>query len=222
MEIGRTEYIGGWHNNININNVVQSGTSTSASNTPLGTLGGLSITTDANKNTVDYSCNQYGIIIGVICVRTNITYSQGLPRLFTKLKNTDFYNPTFNGISEQPIYAYELYLDGSSSTNNNMQIFGYNQPFADLKYTVNRASGYVSANTTDTYYNFYTYQNKLSSTPTLSNAWMYYPAEALENTLLLDANNSKELVNDFLADFYFNVKCSRNIPAYSVPGVDKI
>lgn len=103
-----------------------------------------------------------------------------------------------------------------------MQIFGYNQPFADLKYTVNRASGYVSANATDTYYNFYTYQNVLSSTPTLSNAWMYYPAEALENTLLLDASNSKELVNDFLADFYFNVKCSRNIPAYSVPGVDKI
>lgn len=222
LEIGRTEYIGGWHNNININNVVQSGTSTSASNTPLGTLGGLSITTDANKNTVDYSCNQYGIIIGLICVRTNITYSQGLPKLFTKLKNTDYYNPTFNGISEQPIYAYELYLDGSSSTNNNMQIFGYNQPFADLKYTVNRASGYVSANATDTYYNFYTYQNVLSSTPTLSNAWMYYPADALENTLLLDASNSKELVNDFLADFYFNVKCSRNIPAYSVPGVDKI
>ena len=51
---------------------------------------------------------------------------------------------------------------------------------------------------------------------------MYYPAEALENTLLLDASNSKELVNDFLADFYFNVKCSREIPAYSVPGVDKI
>lgn len=149
--------------------MVQSGTSTSASNTPLGTLGGLSITTDSNKNTVDYSVSQYGIILGLICVRTNITYSQGLPRLFTKLKNTDFYNPTFNGISEQPIYAYELYLDGSSSTNSNNQVFGYNQPFADYKYTVNRASGYVSANATDTYYNFYTYQNVLSSTPTLSN-----------------------------------------------------
>ena len=222
LEIGRTEYIGGWHNNININNVVQSGTSTSASNTPLGTLGGLSITTDANKNTVDYSVSQYGIIIGLICVRTNITYSQGLPRLFTKIKNTDYYNPTFNGISEQPIYKYELYLDGSSSDNNNMQVFGFNQPFADLKYTVNRASGYVSANATDTYYNFYTYQNVLSSTPTLSNEWIYYPKEALENTLLLDASNSKELINDFLADFYFNVKCSREIPAYSIPGVDKI
>ena len=222
LEIGRTEYIGGWHNNININNVVQSGTSTSASNTPLGTLGGLSITTDANKNTVNYSVTQYGIIIGLICVRTNITYSQGLPRLFTKLQNTDYYNPTFNGISEQPIYAYELYLDGSSSDNNNFQTFGFNQPFADLKYTVNRASGYVSANATDTYYNFYTYQNVLSSTPTLSNVWMYYPAEALDNTLLLDASNSKELINDFLADFYFNVKCSREIPAYSIPGVDKI
>lgn len=222
LEIGRTEYIGGWHNNININNVVQSAPNNSAANTPLGTLGALSITTDANKNTVNYSVTQYGIIIGLICVRTNVTYSQGLPRLFTKLKNTDYYNPTFNGISEQPIYAYELYLDGSNSTNNNMQVFGYNQPFADLKYTVNRASGYVSANATDTYYNYYTYQNVLSSTPTLSNEWMYYPAEALENTLLLDASNSKELVNDFLADFYFNVKCSREIPAYSVPGVDKI
>lgn len=222
LEIGRSEYIGGWHGNVSINNVVQSAPNNATANTPLGTLGGLSITSDSNKNTVNYSCTQYGIIIGCICVRTNITYSQGLPRLFTKLQDTDFYNPTFNGISEQPIYAYELYLDGSSATNNNNQVFGFNQPFADLKYTVNRASGYVGANATDTYYNFYTYQNVLSSTPTLSNTWMYYPASALENTLLLDANNTKELVNDFLADFYFNVKCAREIPAYSVPGVDKI
>jgi hypothetical protein len=129
LEIGRTEFIGGWHDNISISNVVQSAPSTSAANTPLGTVSGLSITTGNLKNKIHYSVSQYGMILGLVCVRTNITYSQGLPRLFTAINNFDFYNPTFNGISEQPIYKYELFLDENGTTNNT-QIFGYNQPFA--------------------------------------------------------------------------------------------
>lgn len=200
--------------------MVQSAPQTSTANTPLGTLGALSITTGKMPNTIRYSVSQYGIILGLITVRTNITYSQGLPRLFTKINNWDFYNPTFNGISEQPIYKYELYLSENSS--DNLEIFGYNQPFADLKYKPNVASGYLSCNATDSYYNFYTYQDNLSSSPTLSNDWIFYPREALENTLLMNSENKSENINDFLADFYYDVKVSRAIPAYSIPGVEKI
>lgn len=221
LAIGRTEYLGGWHDIVNINNVVQSAPATSSASTPTGTVAGLSITTGALPNSIKFSADQYGIILGLVCVRTNITYSQGLPRLFTKLNNWDYYNPSFNGISEQPIYKYELYLDENGTTNN-MQVFGYNQPFADLKYKPNVASGYLSANATDTYYNFYSYQNALSSSPTLSNAWMYYPRTALENTLLMNSSNQVENIHDFLADFYFKVSVMREIPAYSVPGVNKI
>lgn len=221
LAIGRTEYLGGWHDIVNINNVVQSAPATSSASTPTGTVAGLSITTGALPNSIKFSADQYGIILGLVCVRTNITYSQGLPRLFTKLNNWDYYNPSFNGISEQPIYKYELYLDENGTTNNT-QVFGYNQPFADLKYKPNVASGYLSANATDTYYNFYSYQNALSSSPTLSNAWMYYPRTALENTLLMNSSNQVENIHDFLADFYFKVSVMREIPAYSVPGVNKI
>ena len=80
-----------------------------------------------------------------------------------------------NGISEQPIYTYEIFAQntksGSTTTPPNFSaIFGYNQPFADLKYKVDVASGYLNVNAVDTYYNFYTYQNVLNSAPTLSNA----------------------------------------------------
>lgn len=221
LEVGRTEYIGGWHDNVNISNVVQSAPNNSAANTPLGTVAGLSITTGQIPNKIHYAVGQYGIILGLVCVRTNITYSQGLPRIFTCINNFDFYNPTFNGISEQPVYKYEIFLDENGTTNN-MQVFGYNQPFAWLKYKPNVASGYLSANATDTYYTMYTYQNALSSSPTLSNAWMYYPASALENTLLLNAQNQNENINDFIGDFYFDCKVLREIPAYSIPGVEKI
>lgn len=220
LEINRTEFIGGWSGLININNVVQSAPQTSTSNTPLGTLGALSITTGKLPKTINYSSIQYGYIIGMITVRTNITYSQGLPKYFTRINNWDIYNPNFNGISEQPIYKYELYL--SQNSTDNLEIFGYNQPFASYKYKYNIASGYLSANAPDSYYNFYTYQNALNSSPTLSNEWIQYPASALENTLLMNASNQVENINDILADFYFNVKVSRAIPAYSIPGVDKI
>ena len=221
LEVGRTEFIGGWHDNVNISNVVQSAPNNSTANTPLGTVAGLSITTGQIPNKIHYAVGQYGIILGLVCVRTNITYSQGLPRLFTCINNFDFYNPTFNGISEQPVYKYELYLDENGTTNN-LQVFGYNQPFAWLKYKPNVATGYLSANATDTYYTMYTYQNALSSSPTLSSAWIGYPQSALENTLLLNAQNQNENINDFIGDFYFDCKVLREIPAYSIPGVEKI
>lgn len=221
LSIDRTLYLGGYHDSININNVVQSAPSTSQSiNSPLGSLGGLSVTATRSPNVFKFGTDQYGLILGLITVRTNMTYSQGLPRLFTTVNNFDFYNPNFEGISEQPIYKYELYL--SENSNDNLAIFGYNQPFAHLKYKPNVASGYLSANAIDTYYQLYSYQNNLGSSPTLTNDWMYYPRTALENTLLLDSNNKAELINDFMADFYFMVHCSRTIPAYSVPGVDKV
>ena len=37
-----------------------------------------------------------------------------------------------------------------------------------------------------------------------------------------DAANKSENINDFLADFFFSCKIERTIPAYSIPGVDKI
>lgn len=87
LEINRTEFIGGWSGNININNVVQSAPQTSSANTPLGTLGALSITTGQLPKTINYSSSQYGYIIGMVTVRTNITYSQGLPKYFTRINN---------------------------------------------------------------------------------------------------------------------------------------
>lgn len=228
LEIDRSEMIGGFHQQIQINNIVQTAPATSAEpNAPVGSLKALSITTGQNPQHISYAVEQPGIIIACACVRSNLAYSQGIPKLFAKYNAWDFYNPEMNGISEQPIYTYELYANNTTSNGTTTppdftQIFGYNQPFADLKYKVNVASGYLSTLATDTYYNFYTYQNNLSSAPTLSNEWMYYPASAIQNTLLLDASNKSENINDFLADFYFNCKIERTIPAYSVPGVDKI
>ena len=228
LTIGRSELIGGFHNQITINNIVQTAPATTQEpNAPIGSLKALSITTGQNPQHMTYAVEQPGIIIVCACVRSNLSYSQGIPRLFSKVNAWDFYNPETNGISEQPIYTYELFAQnttsGSTTTTPDFSaIFGYNQPFADLKYKVDVASGYLNVNAKDTYYNFYTYQNVLSSAPTLSNAWMYYPASAIQNTLLLDASNKSENINDFLADFYFSCKVERTIPAYSIPGVDKI
>lgn len=232
LEIDRSELIGGFHQQIQINNIVQTAPATTEEpNAPIGSLKALSITTGQNPQHMTYAVEQPGIIIVCACVRSNLAYSQGIPKLFSKYNAWDFYNPEMNGISEQPIYTYELYANNVTTTSNGTttitppdftQIFGYNQPYADLKYKVNVASGYLSTLATDTYYNFYTYQNNLSSAPTLSNEWMYYPASAIQNTLLLDASNKSENINDFLADFYFKCKIERTIPAYSIPGVDKI
>ena len=85
LTIGRSELIGGFHNQIQINNIVQTAPATTQEpNAPIGSLKALSITAGQNPQHMTYAVEQPGIIIVTCCVRSNLAYSQGIPKLFSK------------------------------------------------------------------------------------------------------------------------------------------
>lgn len=215
--LDRAEYIGGWRDIINIGNVVQSSAGNGAS--PLGVLGGVSVTAANSKNTISYACQEHGIILGFVVVRSNVSYSQGLNKQFTRVERFDFYDPELANIGEQPIKKFELYLGTDSDSNNS--VFGYNEAWADYRYSPNMLTGYMSVNSDKSLSSLYTYTEKYSDYPTLTGDWMSYNNKMISDTQLLNSGIS-EYIHQFLADFYFSTRVSRKMPMYSIPGLKRI
>lgn len=216
--LDRAESIGGFRSNININNVVQSSAGTATS--PLGVLGGVSVSSDKNPRVIEYAAKEHGIIMGFIVVRPQVNYSQGLEKKFTRIEKLDYYDPLLANIGEQPVKKFELFLSENDKNTNN-SVFGYNEAWADYRYSFNKLSGFVSANSERSLVSLYAYTEKYGNAPVLNSEWMYPDDSIIGNTLYLN-NQKVEYIHQFLGDFYFNIKLERKMPVYSIPGLKKV
>ena len=96
------------------------------SDTPLATLGGVG-TALAKHHGFTQSFTEHGVIIGMVSVRADLTYQQGLPRMWSRSTRYDFYFPAFAMLGEQPVYNKEIYVRGDSNDN---AVFGYQERWA--------------------------------------------------------------------------------------------
>lgn len=215
VRMDRAEYIGGMRGSVQIDNVVQS--SASVQNSPLGNIGGVSVT-GAQVPYIQYACEEHGFVLGLLTVRPQVNYSQGLSRFWTRKERFDYYDPVFANIGEQPVFKREIFF---SDTEKKKEIFGYNEAWADYRYEINRLSGYMSVNSSLTLASLYAYTEKYTIAPTLTAKWFVSSSEVIGSTLLLQADKH-EFIHQFLGDFYFNLKISRRMPVFSIPGLKRI
>ena len=206
------EYLFGKHIPLTMSQVNQtSETGTS----PLGATGAYSLS-GFNERCFVKSFTEPGYILGLACVRTEQTYSQGLPKLFTRDRQFDFYDPVFANIGEQPIYSRELYLKGidNSGTYHFDDVFGYNEAWAEYRFKANQVSGYLAPDAGDTTLTAWTYTNNFTAMPILNADFIKQSDKNIADTLVYSEANYQ-----FIADFYFQVKATRPMPLYSIPGL---
>lgn len=205
------EYLGGKRVPLNITQVLQ--TSETSNNSPLGATGAFSNTSMSDTGFIK-SFNEYGYVIGVGCVRTEQSYSQGIPRFFTKNRRYDFYLPALANIGEQPIYTRELYAKATSSLSDLRNVFGYQEAWADYRFHPSLVTGALSPNANDATFTAWTYTNKFTAAPVLNSSFMVQPSSQIGDTLVSTSTD-----NQFVADFYFDITCTRPMPLYSIPGL---
>lgn len=204
----RSEYLGGKRIPINMSQVVQS-VADQTEGTPLGELGGVSHTFDTNDGFTK-SFVEHGYIIGIACVRTSQTYSQGIDKLWLRRDRLDFYWPVFAHLGEQPILNQELFVSSSTADN---EVFGYQEAWAEYRYKNSKLTGYMS-NGTGTL-NSWHYGTNFESLPSLSPGFIYQGTAEIDRTLAVSA----DLAHQFIADIYFSLECVRPMPVYSIPGL---
>ena len=208
----RAEFLGGRRIPINMTQVAQ--TSSTDATSPQGNLSAFSQTPD-NHSYFTKSFVEHGYIMGLCFVRTDRTYQQGVSRMWTRKDMIDFYNPVFANIGEQPIYEREIYADYSTTNDNityNGKVFGYQEAWAEYRYSPNRVSGdFVSAisTTLDSYH----YADNYASAPTLSSEWISEPQANIQRTLAVSG------VPQFMADIQVYSTWTRVMPLYSIPGL---
>ena len=157
------EYLGGKRVPLNITQVLQ--TSSTDNVSPLGATGAFS-NTGFIDNGFTKSFNEYGVLMAVGCVRTMQSYSQGVPKAFTRNRRFDFYWPTFANLGEQPVYKYELYANSTTFVGNNTaSVFGYQEAWAEYRYSPVQVSGNFAPAANDSTLTAWTYTNNFNAAP---------------------------------------------------------
>lgn len=170
------EFLGGRRIPINMTQVAQT-SSDPNEETPLGSVSAYSLTTD-KSSIFTKSFTEHGYLFCMVMARTEHSYSQGIPRHFSRKSFTDFYNPTFANAPEQPVFNKELYVSG---TDTDDEVFGYQEAWWEYRSAPNLVTGEFRpdyAQTLDSYH----YGDDYASKPTLSVGWMAEPSSQVART----------------------------------------
>ena len=207
----RPEYIGGGSTSVNINPIAQtSGTSASGTTTPMGTLAAMG-TALAHNHGFTYSATEHGVIIGIVSVRADLTYQQGLHRMWNRNTRYDFYFPAFATLGEQAILNEEIYVRGDA---NDTGVFGYQERWAEYRYNPSRISSLFRSTASGTIDGWHLAQ-RFTSLPTLNTTFIQENPPVSRVVAVGAGANGQQ----FIFDSFFDVKKARPMPMYSVPGL---
>ena len=204
----RPEYLGGGSSPIIINPIAQtSGTGVTGSSSPLGNLAAMG-TSLARGHGFSQSFAEHGYIIGLCSVRADLSYQQGLRKLWSRRTRYDFYWPVFANLGEQAVTLRELYCRGTSADDT---VFGYQERWAEYRYAPSMITGFMRSTSAGTI-----------------DAWhlsQYFEARPLLNDVFIQSNPPLERVlavvdddsHQFIFDAVFENYTARPMPLYSVP-----
>ena len=201
----RPEYLGGGSSPVNISPVAQ--TSSTDSVTPQGNLSAIG-TTVLSGHSFTKSFTEHTIVIGLVSVRTDLTYQQGLNRMFSRETIYDYYWPTLSTIGEQTVKNKEIYAQGSSADD---ETFGYQERYAEYRYKPSNITGKFRSNASGTLESWH-YAQEYSSLPLLGDSWIQVTDTNVQRTLAVASEPQ------FIFDSLFKLKCTRPMPVNSIPG----
>lgn len=206
----RPEYLGGGSTPVNINPVTQTSGTGTYTDTPLGELAAYG-TILANGHGFSTSFTEHGVIIGLISVRADLTYQQGLHKMWSRKTKYDFYFPAFAMLGEQAVLNKEIYCNGTTTDDD---VFGYQERWAEYRYKPSQVSGMFKS-THATPLDAWHLAQKFTSAPTLNSTFIM-ENPPMERVLAVGAEASGQ---HFILDSFFDNKVARPMPLYSVPGL---
>lgn len=202
----RPEYLGGGTSVIAISPVAQT-SETNESVTPQGNLAAFG-TVRVNDHGFTKSFTEHCVLIGMICVRADLNYQQGLNRMWSRSTRWDFYWPALSHIGEQAVLNKEIYAQNDA---NDDLVFGYQERYAEYRYKPSVITGQMRSNATTPLDTWHLAQD-FDSLPVLG-------ADFIEENPPVDRVIAVTSEPHLLFDGFFDLKCARPMPVYSVPGL---
>lgn len=173
----------------------------------MGTLAGVGAAV-ARGHGFSQSFTEHGVIIGLVSVRADLTYQQGVRRMWNRTTRYDYYLPAFAMLGEQTVLNREIYADGSA---NDITVWGYQERWAEYRYSPSMITGLFRSTATGTLDAWHLAQ-KFATLPTLNTTFIKDTPPV--DRIVAVTSTGKQ----FLFDAFFTEKVARPMPMYSVPG----
>ncbi|WNK12855.1 MAG: major capsid protein [Microvirus sp.] len=207
----RPEYLGGGSTRVNVSEIEQhSATGLTGATTPMGTLAA-KVVAVSTPHGFTQSFTEHGHIIGLVSVRGDLTYQQGLRKFWSRSTRYDFYFPAFAMLGEQSVLNKEIYCDGST---NDALVFGYQERWAEYRYHPSRISGLFKSTSAGTIDGWHIAQ-KFTALPTLNSTFIQ-DTPPISRVVAVGASANGQ---QFICDSFFSVRAARPMPLFSVPGL---
>ena len=203
----RPEYLGGGKTRINVNPVQQTSATADGSGTPQGNLSAYAVAVDTGHSFTK-SFVEHGWIIGFVVVQSDLTYQQGLNRMWSRKARFDYYWPVFAHLGEQAVLNKEIYVQGTAADD---EVFGYQERFAEYRYFPGIITGHMRS-TSSTPLDVWHLAEKFETAPQLNSAFIQ-DATPIERVVAVTDEPP------IILDAWFDLKCVRPMPVYSTPGL---
>jgi len=202
----RPEYLGGGQTSLNLYQVPQT-SNVETQPTPQGNLAAYG-TAAASGHGFSKSFTEHGVIIGLVSVRADLNYQQGLNRMWSRRTKFDFYWPALSHIGEQAVLNKEIYTQGTAADE---LAFGYQERFAEYRYKPSYVSNQMRSSFPQTL-DIWHLAQEFGTRPLLNSAFIQDNPPFAR----VVAVPSEPI---FIFDGHFNVRCARPMPVYGVPGL---
>lgn len=204
--VDRPIYLGGQVQPIKVGEVFQtSQTTTGSGASALATRAGAAQSYGRTKG-VYLKAPCHGFLMGILSVRPEATYQQGIERMWSRKSIFDFAFPQFARMGEQEILNKEIYAQGNTQDDG---IFGYAPRYAEYK--TGHCHVCSEFRTSLSYWHF---GRKFNELPTLSKEFVMMDNVSTDPFNVVDASEPKLYV-----DLYNIIYARRPLPYFGNPSV---
>ena len=202
----RPEFLGSFTKMVNVNPIAQ--TSATNDTSPQGNLSAYGVTA-AKFHGFTKSFVEHGYIFGFVCARADLTYQQGINKMWLRSTVYDFYWPTFAHLGEQAIELREIYAQGSEADTT---VFGYQERYAEYRYKPSQITGKFRSSVTGGNLDVWHLSQFFKNAPTLNEEFI---TENPPISRIIAVPSEPE----FLLDIGFRYTTVRPMPMFGTPGL---
>lgn len=207
FRLQRPEYIGGGQTPLQITPIAQTAP---AATSVVGQLGAAGVA--AGQHSASFAATEHGYILGLINIRTDLSYQQGVHKMLRRSTRFDFYWPALAGLGEQAIKREEIYVTDSGTANET--VFGYQERYHEYRTRYSEVTGIMRSTAAGTLDNWHLAQ-RFNTAPTLSSTFLE------ENPPMSRVLAAGELAagQQYLADIVFRRTATRALPMFGTPSL---
>jgi len=206
----RPEYLGGGSSMVSVSEIQQNNQAASGGSleTPPGSLFA-QVKAGATGHGFVKSFTEHGFVIGLVCVRADLTYQTGVDRFWSRQTREDFYWPALSHIGEQAVLTGEIFVRDDKAEND--VVFGYQERYGEYRYKPSKIGGKLRSTASGSL-DIWHLSQEFSAAPTLNSVF-------INEDPPIDRVSAVTTEPHFVIDTYFALKSARPMPLFGVPGM---